>query len=158
MTFEIPKDMKFEEISPRKGKGSISSFRKSVRCGIYIWHKSNVRLCAVLGGEVASLIGITPGSKVQVQVGISNNIILASYTKALDSNGAYYIAKSNGKRPDNQDIRLLTTLDAHLHEYFEDQAVKLVNCEHMIKEKSIVVRIHDSLIRLNDQMELPLTD
>ena len=156
MTFEIPKDMKFEEISPRKGRGSISSFRKSVRCGIYIWHNTNVRLCAVIGGELASLVGITPGSKVQVQVGVSNDIVLASYTKASDPDGAYYIAKANGKRPDNQDIRLLTTLDVHLHDYFEDQAVKLVNCEHMIREKRIVVRIHDTLLRTNNQMELPL--
>ena len=156
MTFEIPKDMKFEEISPRKGRGSISSFRKSVRCGIYIWHNTNVRLSAVIGGELASLVGITPGSKVQVQVGVSNDIVLASYTKASDPDGAYYIAKANGKRPDNQDIRLLTTLDVHLHDYFEDQAVKLVNCEHMIREKSIVVRIHDTLLRTNNQMELPL--
>ena len=156
MTFEIPKDMKFEEISPRKGRGSISSFRKSVRCGIYIWHNTNVRLCAVIGGELASLVGITPGSKVQVQVGVSNDIVLASYTKASDPDGAYYIAKANGKRPDNPDIRLLTTLDVHLHDYFEDQAVKLVNCEHMIREKSIVVRIHDTLLRINNQMELPL--
>ena len=34
MTFEIPKDMKFEEISPRKGKGAASTYRETVRCGL----------------------------------------------------------------------------------------------------------------------------
>ena len=155
MTFDIPKDMEFEEISPRKGRGSISSFRKTVRCGIYIWRGTNVRLNVVIGNEVASRVGIGEGTPTQVQVGVSNNIVLATYTKADDPNGAYYKAKKNGKRPGPPDIRIMTTLDIHLHDYFSDTPVKLVSCEHMIKEKSIVIRIHNNLLRLDDQMELP---
>ena len=158
MTFEIPKDMKFEEISPRKGRGSMSSFRKTVRCGIYIWHTSNVRLNAVIGEEIASRVGITVGSYVQVQVGISNDIVLATYKKATDPEGAYYLAKANGKREGNADVRIMATLDRHLHDIFQDVGIRLIPCEYMIQGKSIVIRIHNELLRLHDQMELPLID
>ena len=155
MTFEIPKDMKFEEISPRKGRGSTSSFRKTVRCGIYIWHTSNVRLNTVIGSEVASRVGIVPGTFTKVQVGVSDNIVLATYTKTTDPKGAYYLAKANGKREGSADVRIMATLALHLHDIFQDVAIRLVPCEYMIKDKSIVIRIHDELLQLNNQMELP---
>ena len=155
MTFEIPKDMEFEEISPRKGRGSVSSFRKTVRCGIYIWQTTNVRLNTVIGEEIASRVGIIPGTFVELKVGISDNIVLATYKKATDPHGAYYLAKANGKREGNADVRIMATLDLHLHDIFQDVGIRLIPCEYMIKDKSVVIRIHDELLRLNNQMELP---
>ena len=152
MTFEIPKDMEFEEIAPRKGRGSISSFRKTVRCGIYIWRTSNVRLNTVIGSEAASRVGIVPGTFVKVQVGVSDNIVIASYTKTTDNEGAYYLAKANGKREGNADVRIMATLDKHLHEYFRDVRIRLVPCEYIIQEKSIVIRIHDDLLHNPDDL------
>tara|TARA_Y100001951_G_C11086395_1_gene154241 strand:+ start:40 stop:522 length:483 start_codon:yes stop_codon:yes gene_type:complete len=146
MTFEIPKDMEFEEISPRKGRGSVSSFRKTVRCGIYIWQTTNVRLNTVIGEEIASRVGIIPGTFVELKVGISDNIVLATYKKATDPHGAYYLAKANGKREGNADVRIMATLDKHLHEYFRDVGIRLVPCEYLIQEKSIVIRMHDDIL------------
>ena len=156
MTFKIPKEMKFDEISPRKGRGSSSSFRKTVRCGIYIWNKTNVRLNTVIGSEVSSCAGIVPGSPVQVQVGIQNDLVIVTYSKASDENGAHYKAKANGKRPSSADIRVMITLDKHLHDYFQDVPIKLVNCEHMIRQRCIIVRIHNNLLR-NPECEDDLT-
>ena len=150
MTFEIPKDMKFEEISPRKGKGAASTYRETVRCGLYIWNKTNIRLNTVIGNKVASRVGITLGSQVQVKVGISDNIVLATYSKGMGPNGAYYKAKANGKRPEAPDIRIMTTLDVHLHEYFREIPIKLIKCEYMTRDARLIVRLHDNLLCLPD--------
>jgi hypothetical protein len=159
MTFEIPKDMKFEQIHPRKGSGSVSAFRKTVRCGIYIWHETNVRLATVIGCEVAKLAGLKPQDPVEVQVGVSNDVVIATYKKGMDENVAYYTAKANGKvnfpRP-NSDLRLMSTLDKHLIDYFIDEKTKYVICEHMVRDRSIIVRMHQDLLNGNPQMELPL--
>ena len=153
MTFDIPKDMEFEEISPRKGSGSVSAFRKTVRCAIYVWHETNVRLAVVIGCDVAKLVGIQPQSKVQVRVGVSNDIVLATYSKGTNPDLAYYTAKSNGSvkypRPFS-DLRVMTTLDKHLLDYFKVTPVKYIKCEHMIKDKSLIVRIHNNLLNNPD--------
>ena len=153
MTFDIPKDMMFEEISPRKGSGAMSAYRRTTRCGLYIWHKTNVRLAIVIGSDIAQKVGIVGQTPVQVQVGVSDNIVLATYQKGTAPNTPYYTAKANGSlkfpRP-HSDIRIMTTLDKHLLDYFKDTQVKYVMCEHMVKEKKLIVRMNEALLRPAD--------
>ena len=159
MTFDIPKDMEFEEISPRKGSGSVSAFRKTVRCAIYVWNKTNVRLAVVIGSDIATLLGLKSQSPVQVQVGVSNDIVLATYQKGTDPKVAYYTAKSNGsvKYPKPySDLRIMTTLDKHLLDYFKVTPVKYITCEHMMKDKSVIVRIHKDLLSNPDDPQQTL--
>ena len=149
MTFKIPKKIKFEAVTPKKGKGSISAHSSTIRCGLYVWH-TNMRLTTVIGGVVGSSVGIKTGSKVRVEIGISNDSVLVTYSKGKAGDEGCYIARSNGNakypRP-FQDMRFLTTLDHHLHKYFSDKPVTLTPCEYVIKNKSIIVKLHNILLK-----------
>ena len=149
MPFKIPKKIKFETINPKKGKGSISAHSSIIRCGLYVWH-TNMRLTTVIGGVVASSVGIKTGSKVRVEIGISNDSVLVTYSKGKAGDEGCYIARSNGnaKYPRTfKDIRFLTTLDHHLHKYFSDKPVTLTPCEYVIKNKSIIIKLHSVLLK-----------
>ena len=149
MPFKIPKKIKFERISPKKGKGSFSAHSRIIRCGLYVWHR-NMRLTTVMGGEIGSSVGIITGSKVRVEIGISNDSVLVTYSKAKAVDQGCYIARSNGKakypRP-FPDTRFLTTLDHHLHKHFTDKPVTLTPCEYVIKNKKVIVELHNVLLK-----------
>ena len=149
MPFKIPKKIKFETITPKSGKGSISAHSSIIRCGLYVWH-TNMRLTTVIGGVVASSVGIKTGSKVRVEIGISNDSVLVTYSKGKAGDEGCYIARSNGNakypRP-VKDIRFLTTLDHHLHKHFSDKPITLTPCEYVIKNKSIIVKLHNVLLK-----------
>ena len=149
MPFKIPKKIKFETITPKSGKGSISAHSSIIRCGLYVWH-TNMRLTTVIGGVIGSSVGIKTGSKVRVEIGISNDSVLVTYSKGKAGDEGCYIARSNGNakypRP-VKDVRFLTTLDHHLHKYFSNKPVTLTPCEYVIKNKSIIVKLHNVLLK-----------
>ena len=150
MPFKIPKKIKFETITPKSGKGSISAHSGTVRCGLYVWH-SNMRLTTVIGGAVCSSVDIQKGSKVKVGIGISDDdSVLITYSRGKVGDEGCYIARTNGnaKHPRPiQDIRFLVTLNHHLHKYFLDRPVTLTPCEHVIKDNSIIVKLHKVLLK-----------
>ena len=149
MTFKIPNNVKFETITPKKGKGSFSAHIRMMRCGLYVWN-SNMRLTTVIGGVIGSSVGIQTGSKVRIEIGISNDSVLVTYSKGKAKDEGCYIAKSNGTakypRP-IKDLRFLVTLDHHLHKYFSDKPITLTPCDYVIKNKKVIVELHNILLK-----------
>ena len=149
MAFKIPKKIKFETITPKKGKGAITAHSGTIRCGLYVWH-TNMRLTTVIGGLIGSSVGIKTGSKVRMEIGISNDSVLVTYSRGKAGDEGCYIARSNGNskypRP-FQDVRFLVTLDHRLHKHFSDKPVTLTPCEYVIKNKSIIIKLHSVLLK-----------
>ena len=138
--------MPFEEIVPRKGAGSSSTFSKQVRCAIYIW-KNNIRLCVVIGGDVSSFIGIIPGSEVKIDLGHGTDTGKLQISKPTKGGKAHYKAQSNGKNEERNDIRVLVTVPPYLSDSLNNQQTSLHICNHMVKDKVLIVDLHTDLLR-----------
>tara|TARA_R110000737_G_scaffold263557_1_gene271586 strand:- start:307 stop:753 length:447 start_codon:yes stop_codon:yes gene_type:complete len=138
--------MPFEEIVPRKGAGSSSTFSKQVRCAIYIW-KNNIRLCVVIGGDVSSFIGIIPGSEVKIDLGHGTDTGKLQISKPIKGGKAHYKAQSNGKSEQRNDIRVLVSVPPYLSDSLNNQQTSLHICNHMVKDKVLIVDLHTDLLR-----------
>ena len=138
--------MPFEEIIPRKGAGSSSTFSKQVRCALYIW-KSNIRLCVVIGGDISSFIGITAGGDVKIDLGHGTDTGKLQISKASKDGKAHYKAQPNGKNAERNDIRVLITIPPYLSDSLSDKQTSLHICEHMVRDKVLIVNIHEDLLR-----------
>ena len=138
--------MPFEEIIPRKGAGSSSTFSKQVRCAIYIW-KTNIRLCVVIGGDISSFIGITPGSDVKIDLGHGTDTGRLNVSKASKDGKAHYKAQPNGKNEERNDIRVLLTIPPYLSDSLSDKQTNLHICQHMVRDKVLIVTLHKDLLR-----------
>ena len=147
--------MPFEEIIPRKGAGSSSTFSKQVRCAIYIW-KTNIRLCVVIGGDISSFIGITPGSDVKIDLGHGTDTGRLQVSKASKDGKAHYKAQPNGKNEERNDIRVLLTIPPYLSDHLSSEQTNLLLCEHMVKDKVIIVNLHKDLYIGPIQKELDI--
>ncbi len=141
--------MPFEEIVPRKGAGSSSTFSKQVRCAIYIW-KTNIRLCVVVGGDISSFIGITPGSDVQIDLGHGTDTGKLQISKATKDGKAHYKAQPNGKNEERNDIRVLVTIPPYLSNSLTDKQTNLNICQHMVRDKVLIVNLHKDLLGKHD--------
>ena len=137
--------MPFEEIVPRKGAGSSSTFSKQVRCAIYIW-KTNIRLCVVVGGDISSFIGITPGSDVQIDLGHGTDTGKLQISKATKDGKAHYKAQPNGKNEERNDIRVLVTFPPYISKSLTDKQTNLNICKHMVRDKVLIVNLHKDLL------------
>ena len=140
--------MPFEEIVPRKGAGSSSTFSKQVRCAIYIW-KTNIRLCVVVGGDISSFIGITPGSDVQIDLGHGTDTGKLQISKATKDGKAHYKAQPNGKNEERNDIRVLVTIPPYLSNSLTDKQTNLNICQHMVRDKVLIVNLHKDLLAVH---------
>ena len=138
--------MPFEEIIPRKGAGSSSTFSKQVRCAIYIW-KTNIRLCVVIGGDISSFIGIKPGGDVKINLGHGTDTGKLQISKALKDGKAHYKAQPNGKNEERNDIRVLLTIPPYLSDSLSEKQTNLHICQHMVRDKVLIVNIHKDLLR-----------
>ena len=138
--------MPFEEIIPRKGAGSSSTFSKQVRCAIYIW-KTNIRLCVVIGGDISSFIGIIPGSDVKIDLGHGTDTGRLQVSKASKDGKAHYKAQPNGKNEERNDIRVLLTIPPYLSDSLSDKQTNLHICQHMVRDKVLIVTLHKDLLR-----------
>ena len=138
--------MPFEEIIPRKGAGSSSTFSKQVRCAIYIW-KTNIRLCVVIGGDISSFIGIKPGGDVKINLGHGTYTGKLQISKALKDGKAHYKAQPNGKNEERNDIRVLLTIPPYLSDSLSEKQTNLHICQHMVRDKVLIVSIHEDLLR-----------
>jgi len=138
--------MPFEEIIPRKGAGSSSTFSKQVRCAMYIW-KSNIRLCVVIGGDISSFIGITPGSNVKINLGHGTDLGKIQISKASKDGKAHYTAQPNGKNAERNDVRVLVTIPPYLSDNLTDKQTSLHICQHMVRDKVLIVDLHEELLR-----------
>ena len=138
--------MPFEEIIPRKGAGSSSTFSKQVRCAIYIW-KNNIRLCVVIGGDISSFIGITPGSDVKIDLGHGTDTGRLQVSKARKDGKAHYKAQPNGKNAERNDIRVLLTIPPYLSDSLSEKQTNLHICQHMVRDKVLIVTLHKELLR-----------
>ena len=138
--------MPFEEIIPRKGAGSSSTFSKQVRCAIYIW-KTNIRLCVVIGGDISSFIGITPGSDVKIDLGHGTDTGRLQVSKASKDGKAHYKAQPNGKNEERNDIRVLLTIPPYLSDSLSEKQTNLHICQHMVRDKVLIVTLHKELLR-----------
>ena len=138
--------MPFEEIIPRKGAGSSSTFSKQVRCAIYIW-KTNIRLCVVIGGDISSFIGITPGSDVKIDLGHGTDTGRLQVSKASKDGKAHYKAQPNGKNEERNDIRVLLTIPPYLSDSLSEKQTNLHICQHMVRDKVLTVTLHKDLLR-----------
>jgi len=147
--------MPFEEITPRKGAGSSSTFSKQVRCAIYIW-KSNIRLCTVIGGDISSFIGIIPGGDVRVKMGHGDDLGKLHIDKAPKDGRAHYKAQPNGKNAERNDIRMLVTVPPYLSDYLTEKQTNLHICQHMVRDKILIVDLHEELIRNPKQYNLDI--
>ena len=136
--------MPFEEIIPRKGAGSTSTFAKQIRCGIYIW-KTNIRLCTVIGGDIASFVGIGRGHDVSVAFGNGTDLGVIKIYKSLKAGRAHYKAQLNGKNENRADIRVVITLPPYLSDHLSSEQTNLLLCQHMVKDKVIIVNLHKDL-------------
>ena len=145
--------MPFEEITPRKGAGSSSTFAKQVRCAIYIW-KTNIRICTVIGGDIASFVGIVPGGDVRVKMGHGNDLGILHIDKAPKDGRAHYKAQPNGKNDDRNDVRALLTVPPYLQDKINSKQTNLLLCPHMVKDKVIIISMHEDLI--NKTLEDPI--
>ena len=147
--------MPFEEIIPRKGAGSSSTFSKQVRCAIYIW-KTNIRLCVVIGGDISSFIGITAGGDVKIDLGHGTDTGKLQISKAPKDGKAHYKAQPNGKNAERNDIRMLVTVPAYLSDYLTEKQTNLHICQHMVRDKILIVDLHEELIRNPKQYNLDI--
>ena len=138
--------MPFEEIIPRKGAGSSSTFSKQVRCAIYIW-KTNIRLCVVIGGDISSFIGITAGGDVKIDLGHGTDTGKLQISKAPKDGKAHYKAQPNGKNAERNDIRVLVTIPPYLTDSLTDKQTSLHICQHMVRDKVLIVNLHVDLLR-----------
>jgi len=138
--------MPFEEIIPRKGAGSASTFSKQVRCAIYIW-KTNIRLCMVIGGDISSFIGIIPGSDVKIDLGHGTDTGRLQVSKASKDGKAHYKAQPNGKNEERNDIRVLLTIPPYLSDSLSEKQTNLHICQHMVRDKVLIVTLHKDLLR-----------
>ena len=138
--------MPFEEIIPRKGAGSSSTFSKQIRCAMYIW-KSNIRLCVVIGGDISSFIGIIPGSDVKIDLGHGTDTGKLRIEKAPKDGKAHYKAQPNGKNAERNDIRVLVTIPPYLTDSLTDKQTSLHICQHMVRDKVLIVDLHEELLR-----------
>jgi len=138
--------MPFEEIIPRKGAGSASTFSKQVRCAIYIW-KTNIRLCMVIGGDISSFIGIIPGSDVKIDLGHGTDTGRLQVSKASKDGKAHYKAQPNGKNEERNDIRVLLTIPPYLSDNLSEKQTNLHICQHMVRDKVLIVTLHKDLLR-----------
>ena len=138
--------MPFEEIIPRKGAGSSSTFSKQVRCAMYIW-KSNIRLCVVIGGDISSFIGIIPGSDVKIDLGHGTDTGRLQVSKASKDGKAHYKAQPNGKNEERNDIRVLLTIPPYLSDSLSEKQTNLHICQHMVRDKVLIVTLHKELLR-----------
>ena len=141
--------MPFEEIIPRKGAGSSSTFSKQVRCAIYIW-KTNIRLCVVIGGDISSFIGITPGSDVKIDLGHGTDTGRLNVSKASKDGKAHYKAQPNGKNEERNDIRVLLTIPPYLSDSLSEKQTNLHICQHMVRDKLLIVNLHKDLLGKHD--------
>jgi len=138
--------MPFEEIIPRKGAGSSSTFAKQVRCAMYIW-KTNIRLCVVIGGDISSFIGIIPGSDVKIDLGHGTDTGRLQVSKARKDGKAHYKAQPNGKNEERNDIRVLLTIPPYLSDSLSEKQTNLHICQHMVRDKVLIVTLHKDLLR-----------
>ena len=138
--------MPFEEITPRKGAGSSSTFAKQVRCAIYIW-KTNIRICTVIGGDIASFIGIIPGGEVRIQMGHGDDVGKIHIDKAPKDGRAHYKVQSNGKNSERNDVRMLATVPPYLENDLHDKQTGLHICQHMVRDKVLMITLHEELLR-----------
>ena len=136
--------MPFDEIIPRKGAGSSSTFAKQIRCGIYIW-KTNIRLCTVIGGDIASFVGITRGGEVSMEFGHGTDLGIVKIYKAPKDGKAHYKAQLNGKNEERTDIRVVVTIAPYLSDHLSPKQTNLLLCQHMVKDKVIIVNLHKDL-------------
>ena len=138
--------MPFEEIMPRKGAGSSSTFAKQIRCGVYVW-KNNIRLATVIGGDIASFVGIGRGHDVSVAFGNGTDLGVIKIYKSLKDGRAHYKAQLNGKNENRTDIRVVITLPPYLSDHLSSEQTNLLLCDHMVKDKVIIVNLHKDLHR-----------
>ena len=138
--------MPFEEIMPRKGAGSSSTFAKQIRCGVYVW-KNNIRLATVIGGDIASFVGIGRGHDVSVAFGNGTDLgVIKIYKSPIDGR-AHYKAQLNGKNENRADIRVVITIPPYLSDHLSSEQTNLLLCKHMVKDKVIIVNLHKDLHR-----------
>ena len=147
--------MPFEEIIPRKGAGSSSTFAKQVRCGVYVW-KNNIRLSTVIGGDIASFVGIARGHDVSVEFGNGTDLGVIKIYKSPRDGRAHYKAQLNGKNEERNDIRVVVTIAPYLSEHLSPEQTNLLLCKHMVKDKVIILNLHKDLHRGPIQGELDL--
>ena len=138
--------MPFEEILPRKGAGSSSTFSKQVRCAIYIW-KTNIRLCIVIGGDISSFIGIISGGDVKIDLGHGTDTGKLQIEKAPKDGKAYYKVQPNGKNAERNDVRILVTIPPYLTDSLNDKQTSLHICQHMVRDKVLIVTLHEDLLQ-----------
>ena len=145
--------MPFEEILPRKGAGSSSTFSKQVRCAIYIW-KNNIRLCIVIGGDISSFIGIKSGGDVKIDLGHGTDTGKLQIEKAPKDGKAYYKVQPNGKNAERNDVRILVTIPPYLTDSITDKQTNLNICQHMVRDKVLIVDLHENICRKNSQYNI----
>ena len=145
--------MPFEEILPRKGAGSSSTFSKQVRCAIYIW-KNNIRLCIVIGGDISSFIGIKSGGDVKIDLGHGTDTGKLQIEKAPKDGKAYYKVQPNGKNAERNDVRILVTIPPYLTDSITDKQTNLNICQHMVRDKVLIVTLHEDLLQNTNQYNL----
>ena len=138
--------MPFDEIIPRKGAGSSSTFSKQLRCGIYIWN-NNIRLTTVIGGDIASFVGLGRGHDVSVEFGNGTDLGIIKIYKSPKDGRAHYKAQLNGKNEDRKDIRVVITIPPYLSDHLSPEQTNLLLCKHMVKDKVIIVNLHKDLHR-----------
>ena len=147
--------MPFDEIIPRKGAGSASTFSKQVRCGIYVY-KNNIRLSTVIGGDIASFVGIARGHDVSVAFGNGIDLGVIKIYKSLKDGRAHYKAQLNGKNEERKDIRVVISIPPYLSDHLSSEQTNLLLCQHMVKDKVIIVNLHKDLYKGPIQGELDL--
>ena len=145
--------MPFEEILPRKGAGSSSTFSKQVRCAIYIW-KNNIRLCIVIGGDISSFIGIKSGGEVKIDLGHGTDTGKLQIAKAPKDGKAYYKVQPNGKNAERNDVRILVTIPPYITDNLTDKQTGLHICQHMVRDKVLIVTLHEDLLQNHNQYNL----
>ena len=147
--------MPFDEIIPRKGAGPASTFSKQIRCGIYVC-KNNIRLSTVIGGDIASFVGIARGHDVSVEFGNGTDLGIIKIYKSPKDGRAHYKAQLNGKNEDRKDIRVVITIPPYLSDHLSSEQTNLLLCQRMVKDKVIIVNLHKDLHRGPIQGELDL--
>ena len=138
--------MPFDEIIPRKGAGSSSTFAKQIRCGVYVW-KNNIRLATVIGGDIASFVGIARGNDVSVEFGNGTDLGVIKIYKSPRDGRAHYKAQLNGKNEERKDIRVVISIPPYLSDHLSSEQTNLLLCKHMVKDKVIIVNLHKDLHR-----------
>ena len=105
----------------------------------------------MIGGDISSFIGIKSGGDVKIDLGHGTDTGKLQIEKAPKDGKAYYKVQPNGKNAERNDVRILVTIPPYLTDSLNDKQTNLNICQHMVRDKVLIVTLHEDLLQNPNQ-------